>query len=568
MKRPSSAAVLLALAPAVASAQNYPSGFRQTHVLTGLSAPTQARFAHDGRVYVAEKSGRIRVFANLLDTAPQPVADVGADVHDYHDRGLLGLALDPHFPERPYLYVLYTHNGGLFDDRPPRWPIANCPNPPGATSQGGGCVVSGRLDRLTIADGRVVATTILIEDWYQQFPSHSIGSVHFGADGYLYAGGGDGASYNWGDWGQHGNPAWPDRRSPANQGGALRAQGLEVAEAYTDRVWLNGTIVRIDPATGAAAPDNPLAPPRGADAQAARIVAYGLRNPFRFTIRPGTSEVWIGDVGANTWEEINVLPAVGPGAALRNFGWPCFEGRLHNTLYAARPICATLYGGNDSGGRTPVTAPWYTYAHSGSNAISGLAFYQGGGYPADYVGALFFADYNANRIRVIKDGDGDGLPDAPADGTAALFADGGSSLAVDLLTGPGGDLFFLNVGEGRLTRVSYDADPDQRNLAPAAAIALAAGQIYAGGPRTIGFSAANSVDLDAADTLAYAWDLDGDGAFDDATGIEASAAFQTPGEHRVTVRVEDGRGGSDLARMTIIVVDPLIFADGFDTPTR
>jgi len=418
------AALLLALSPSLAFAQTYPTGFRQSHPLTGLSAPTQARFAHDGRIYVAEKSGRILVFDNLLDTTAERVADLGPDVHDYHDRGLLGMDLDPHFPERPYLYVLYTHNGGLFDDAPPRWPTTNCPTPPGATTQGGGCVVSGRLARLTVENGKVVATTLLVEDWYQQFPSHSIGSVRFGADGYLYAGGGDGASYNWGDWGQHGNPAWPDRRSPANQGGALRAQGMEVAEQYTDRLWLNGTIIRIDPATGAAAPGNPAAAPRGADAQAARIVAYGLRNPFRFTIRPGTSEIWIGDVGANTWEEINVIPATGADARLYNFGWPCFEGRLHNGLYAGRSLCATLYADGDSGGRTPVSPPWYTYAHTGSSAISGLAFYTGTRYPADYAGALFFADYNANRIRVIKDTDGDGLPDAPADGTAALFADG------------------------------------------------------------------------------------------------------------------------------------------------
>lgn len=562
------AALALALSPTLALAQTYPAGFRQSHPLTGLSAPTQARFAHDGRIYVAEKSGRILVFDNLLDTTAELVADLGPDVHDYHDRGLLGMDLDPHFPERPYLYVLYTHNGGLFDDAPPRWPATNCPTPPGATAQGGGCVVSGRLARLTVENGKVVATTLLVEDWYQQFPSHSIGSVRFGADGYLYAGGGDGASYNWGDWGQHGNPAWPDRRSPANQGGALRAQGMEVAEQYTDRLWLNGTIIRIDPATGAAAPGNPAAAPRGADAQAARIVAYGLRNPFRFTIRPGTSEIWIGDVGANTWEEINVIPAVGTDARLYNFGWPCFEGRLHNGLYAGRSLCATLYADGDGGGRTPVSPPWYTYAHTGSNAISGLAFYTGTRYPADYAGALFFADYNANRIRVIKDADGDGLPDAPADGTAALFADGGSSLAVDLLTGPGGDLFFVNVGEGRLTRVAYHADPEQPNLAPAAAIALDAGQVYDGAPRTIAFTAANSVDADAKDTLTFAWDLDDDGAFDDGTAATASAAFTSIGDAVVRVRVDDGHGGIDIAQMTIRVRDPLIFADGFEPAPR
>ena len=66
---------------------------------------------------------------------------------------------------------------------------------------------------------------------------------------------------------------------------------------------LDGALLRVDPATGAGLPDNPLAD--STDANARRIVAYGLRNPFRLAVRPGTDEVWIGDVGWNTWEEIN-----------------------------------------------------------------------------------------------------------------------------------------------------------------------------------------------------------------------------------------------------------------------
>src|SRR5690606_29624257 len=168
---------------------------------------------------------------------PVLVADLGAKVHDFSDRGLLGLELDPRFPEQPYLYVLYSHNGGLFADAWPRWPTTSCPN---ANGDNAGCVISGRLSRLVL-DGHTTVETVLIEDWYQQYPSHSIGSVRFGADGFLYAGGGDGASFNWADWGQRGNPSWPDQRSPPDQGGALRAQGLEVEASYSGQVWLNGT---------------------------------------------------------------------------------------------------------------------------------------------------------------------------------------------------------------------------------------------------------------------------------------------------------------------------------------
>ncbi len=86
----------------------------------------------------------------------------------------------------------------------------------------------------------------------------------------------------------------------------------------------------MDPATGAALPDNPLF--GSPDANARRIIAYGLRNPFRFTFRPGTSELWIGDVGWNIYEEVNrILDPT--DAVVENFGWPCYEGNPKQTGY-------------------------------------------------------------------------------------------------------------------------------------------------------------------------------------------------------------------------------------------
>ena len=90
-----------------------------------------------------------------------------------------------------------------------------------------------------------------------------------------------------------------------------------------DAVSLDGSIIRVDPATGAGLPSNPLA--GNPDANARRIIAHGLRNPFRFTFRPGTSELWLAEVGWDQWEEINRIldPA---DAVVENFGWPCWEG--------------------------------------------------------------------------------------------------------------------------------------------------------------------------------------------------------------------------------------------------
>ena len=106
---------------------------------------------------------------------------------------------------------------------------------------------------------------------------------------------------------------------------------------------LDGTIIRIDPASGAALPDNPLS--GSGDANARRIVTQGLRNPLRFAFRPGTSELWVGDVGWATWEEINRIDNPLDGS-VKNFGWPCYEGDGTQPAYDGNdlPLCEALYG--------------------------------------------------------------------------------------------------------------------------------------------------------------------------------------------------------------------------------
>ena len=137
-------------APQGADAATLPAGFQETVVFSGLTNPTVVRFASDGRVFVAEKSGLIKVFDSLLDPTPTTSSPTcSTNVHNFWDRGLLGLALHPNFPATPYVYVLYTYDHG---DRRHRaalgtaaWLATPARRPPGATPTA--ACVSGRLSR-------------------------------------------------------------------------------------------------------------------------------------------------------------------------------------------------------------------------------------------------------------------------------------------------------------------------------------------------------------------------------------------------------------------------------------
>src|SRR3954471_14073916 len=126
--------VLVALVTAVlvasAHAAVLPLGFSESTVWSGLGNPTLIRFAPDGRVFVASKSGIINVFDSTSDTTPTQFVDLRSKVHDYWDRGLLGMAIDPGFTSgRPYVYVLYAYDKAPNSTQQPRWGDA-CASPP------------------------------------------------------------------------------------------------------------------------------------------------------------------------------------------------------------------------------------------------------------------------------------------------------------------------------------------------------------------------------------------------------------------------------------------------------
>ena len=560
------------LAPVTAArAATLPTGFQETIVFTGLTEPTVLQFAGDGRVFVGEKSGLVKVFDNLSDTTPTVFADLRTKVHNFWDRGLLGMALDPSFPSNPYVYVLYAHDADIGGSAP-KWGTVGgtsdgCPTPPGATADG--CVISGRVSRLQ-ASGNVMTGSeqVLVEDWCQQYPSHSIGSLAFGADGALYVSGGDGASFNFTDWGQDGSPLNPcgdppggvgaTLTPPTAEGGALRSQDLR---SSGDPTGLSGTVLRIDPATGAPATGNPLP---GPDTNARRIVASGLRNPFRFTIKPGTNEVWLGDVGWNTWEEIDRI--ADPTSAAVNFGWPCYEGAGRQAGYdgANLNLCENLYAQAGA-----VTAPHYAYDHgakvvagescpTGSSSISGMAFAgSGGNYPAAYDGALFFADYSRDCIWAMRKG-ANGTPDPSQRETFAAAA----ANPVDLKTGPGGDLFYVDLTGGTIRRISYQG----ANTPPNAVVQ--ANPTSGAAPLSVSFDGRASSDQDPGDGItAWSWDLNGDGAYGDATGSTASYTYTQPGSYTARLVVTDRNGATSAPAAVTITANNTPPVPVIATPT-
>ncbi len=257
-------------------------------------------------------------------------------------------------------------------------------------------------------------------------------------------------------------------------------------------------------------------------------------------------------MGWTNWEEINRL--VSPAdATVDNFGWPCYEGDARQPGYdsANLSLCETLYGQSNA-----VVAPHFKYSHGGpiianepctirGSSVTGLAFAptSGGPYPSKYDGALFFADYSRNCIWAMRRGSG-GLPSP-----AAVEVFGGAANPIDLQVGPGGNLYYVDLG-GTVRRIEYDPAANRSPTAVATADPTEGEP-----PLTVSFDGTASSDPDG-DNLNYEWDLDGDGAHDDSTDPSPTFTYDDRGEYAASLRVSDGAGGSDTDSVTIGVGRP------------
>jgi glucose/arabinose dehydrogenase len=575
-----------------------PAGFQDSVAFSGLTEPVGFRFSPDGRVFVAEKRGRIMVFDSMADSTPALFADLRKQTYDFLDHGLLGLALDPQFPTDPHVYAMYSFDHVLGEDAAgafPRWgqEASNFEGDPSCTDRTkapvDSCPSSGRLVRLVDENGHAkggAATPleeVMITDWCAQSSTHSIGDLEFGPEGALYASGGEGAMASTADYGQAG---WTDaeiaaapagtRVSRANQcddppgargtpltlknaeGGSLRSQDVITPASPGDPTGLTGTVIRIDPDTAAGLPDNPFHASSSTNER--RIVAFGLRNPFRFAIRPATGEVYVNNVAGGPEEEIDRFVAIPPTAY--NSGWPCYEGTHTSEVFEELELdlCEDLY---DTPGST--SPPFFSYSHhhgvssedpcsiENGSAISGSAFYEGGPFPDAYDGALFFADAVRGCLYVMFGGP-EGRPEPT---TVMPFVQAADPYpGVDIQIGPEGALYYANLfgpgfTQGSIHKVAYFSD----NQPPVAR--LTANPEWGPEPVPEGFKskldASGSSDPDG-ETLTFEWDLDGNGVYEligTSLDTEQEVTYHDEAEHFVAVRVKDGKGASSVARVNL-----------------
>jgi glucose/arabinose dehydrogenase len=356
------ALLALAISPARGAV---PAGFTQSQVASGLTGPTDMEFAPDGRLFVAEEAGKVLIAKP--DGTLATFLDISSKVDIAGERGLLGVTFDPSFATNNFVYLHYTRKA-----------TATIP-------------AHNRVVRVTASGDAAVAGSekLVFRLNNQSAGNHLGGAIDFGRDGKLYLSTGDNAT--------------PDN-----------AQKLTNLFGKMLRINKDGTIPSGNPFYATASGNNRA------------IWALGLRNPFKFAVKPGTSTIFINDVGADAWEEIN------RGASGANYGWPVYEGPETDNSY---------------------TPPIYAYGHGTTNttgcSITGGAFYNPATvqFPSGYVGDYFFADFCNGWIRRYD----------PATDAASGFATGLGSV-VDVEVSKDGELYYLSRGSpGLVGKINYNA---------------------------------------------------------------------------------------------------------------
>ena len=327
-------------------------------VASGLTAPVYVTHAGDnsGRIFIVEQTGVIRIVhnGNLLT---KPLLDISDRVRFNGEEGLLSIAFPPNYSQKGYFYVYYTRKGET-NNQVSRFHLSSDPN---------------------VADPNSEQPILLLN--HPTYTNHNGGLLVFGPDGYLYIGTGDG--------GGGGDPS-RNAQNPASLLGKLLRIDSEYAWGQTPAgsnqfflpILLNKNQTSSSPSYKIPA-DNPFVGQSGARPE---IWALGLRNPWRYAFDRQTHDLYIADVGQNTWEEIDFQPAGSQGG--ENYGWNILEGQhCYNTSSCTEPanysppIWEYNHGPNDSTGCS----------------ITGGYVYRGTDYPA-MQGIYFYGDYCSRTV--------------------------------------------------------------------------------------------------------------------------------------------------------------------------
>jgi uncharacterized protein (TIGR03437 family) len=389
------------LAPPLAQGQpNVLGSLGFDPIAGGLEFPVAITHAGDGsnRLFVTLQRGRVLIH-NGAELLPDAFLDIRPRVSCCGERGLLSIAFHPNFEANGFFFVNYTNVDG-------------------------NTVVSRfhASSNSNVADPESETILLMVE---QPFSNHNGGQLQFGPDGFLYIGMGDGGSAG----------------DPGN-----RAQNLGTRL---------GKILRIDVNQGSPysiPPNNPFAATAGARPE---IWALGLRNPWRFSFDRQTGDLFIGDVGQDTVEEIDFQPAASTGG--ENYGWRVMEGSR----------CFNPSSGCQSPG---FTAPILEYSHGSGGicggSVSGGYRYRGLQFP-QLSGIYFYADYCRARLYAASENGGRWSAESPRQVGFSITTFGEDEA---------GELYFADHANGAVYRITANhPSPSLLSLFPAGAMAGAAG---------------------------------------------------------------------------------------------
>lgn len=391
-------------ASAEAISASVPSGFQDT-VITQLTGPTALAFTPDGRLLITAKTGTLRVYQG---GALQPTAaiDISAKVCSDSERGLLGVAVDPAFESSRFIYLFYTFKKfGLCPTSGPSTPV-------------------NRVSRFVLPPGNVIdplSEVILVDNMPSVSGVHNAGDLQFGKDGFLYITIGDGGN----------RPCSRDQT-------VLCAKVL--------RITSDGEIPPTNPFQGTGTARCNVTGRTDPGMQCQETFASGLRNPYRIAFDPNVAgtRFFINDVGASTWEEIDL------GQSGADYGWDVREGP-----------CAR--GSTTDCGPPPagMTNPIYWYQHNtvfptgttnACNSIVGGAFVPTGVWPPDYDDVYLFSDFTCGAIFRLK-------PDGAGGFIRTEFDTGlGVESPVAMTFGPHGAtqaLYYVAYNGGEVHRIAF-----------------------------------------------------------------------------------------------------------------